>query len=93
MLKKNFYVVNDGEIDKGFNNRKDADCYAYQLADEIAIEEMMESTGLERDEIPDDEIPDKVLSAWRERAGVEVRTKEEIEKFMTKEEIEEFNED
>ena len=93
MLKKKYYVVNDGEIVEGFNNRKDAIYYTNQLAHEIAIEEIMESTGLERDEIPDDEIPNNVLSAWKERAGVEVRTKEEIEKFMTKEEIEEFNED
>lgn len=78
MLKKNFYVVNDGEIDKEFNNRKNADCYAYQLAREIAIKEIMESTGLERDEITDEKIDEVIIMHG---VGVEVMTKEEIEKF------------
>ena len=90
MLKKNFYVVNDGEIVKGFNNRKDAEYYAYQLARKIAIKEIMESKGLELDEITVIMI-DEWLTMYG--VGVEVMTKEEIEEFMTKEEIEEFNED
>lgn len=77
MLKKNFYVVNDGEINKGFNNRKDADCYAYQLARKITIKDIMESADLDD---PGD-IPEEEIEKRLECAGVDVRTKEEIEEF------------